>query len=68
MRETSMFCFQCQEALGNKGCTKVGMCGKTSEVANLQDLMIYSLKGISELGVRADEAGLEVPGLDRLII
>ncbi|MDY0235838.1 MAG: hydroxylamine reductase [Gudongella sp.] len=68
MRETNMFCYQCQEAAGGKGCTKVGMCGKTSELANLQDLMIYSLKGISELGVRADEAGLEIPGLDRFII
>lgn len=68
MRETSMFCYQCQEAMGNEGCTKVGMCGKTSEVANLQDLMIYSLKGISELGVKADEIGLEIPGLDRFIV
>lgn len=68
MRETSMFCYQCQEAVGNKGCTKVGVCGKTSEVANLQDLMIYSIKGISELGLKADEIGLEVPGMDRLII
>ncbi|MDG2764858.1 hypothetical protein P7M25_26355, partial [Vibrio parahaemolyticus] len=35
-----MFCFQCQEASKGTGCTKVGVCGKTSEVANLQDLMI----------------------------
>ncbi len=43
----SMFCYQCQEALGNKGCTKVGVCGKNEEVALLQDLLIYTLQGIS---------------------
>jgi hydroxylamine reductase len=63
-----MFCYQCQEAAGGKGCTKVGVCGKTSEVANLQDLMIYTLKGISVLGVKADEIGYTMPGLDRFII
>lgn len=42
-----MFCFQCQEAAGNKGCTKVGVCGKTSEVANLQDVLIHVTKGIA---------------------
>ena len=68
MAENQMFCYQCQEAAGGKGCTKVGMCGKTSEVANLQDLMIYGLKGLSELGVKADEIGYKMEGLDRLII
>jgi len=42
-----MFCFQCQEANGNTGCTTGGMCGKKSDTANLQDLLIHSLKGIS---------------------
>ena len=64
----AMFCFQCQEAAGGKGCTKVGVCGKTADLANLQDLMVYTVKGISELGVKADEIGYEVPGLDRFII
>ncbi len=68
MVDNKMFCYQCQEAAGGKGCTKVGVCGKTSEVANLQDLMIYGMKGISELGVKADEIGYKVEGLDRLII
>ncbi len=63
-----MFCYQCQEAAGGKGCTKVGVCGKTADLAALQDLMIYSLKGISLLGVKADEAGIEVEGLDRFIM
>ncbi|WP_184746894.1 hydroxylamine reductase [Spirochaeta isovalerica] len=42
-----MFCFQCQEAAGNKGCTKIGMCGKPEETSNLQDLLVYTVKGIS---------------------
>ena len=63
-----MFCFQCQETSRGTGCTKVGVCGKTSEVANLQDLMIYALKGISQLATKADEIGLEIEGLDRFIV
>ena len=64
----SMFCYQCQEAAGGKGCTKVGMCGKTADLAALQDLMIYAVKGISVLGVKADEAEIQIPELDRFLI
>ncbi|MBW4828203.1 MAG: hydroxylamine reductase [Clostridiaceae bacterium] len=64
----SMFCYQCQETAGGKGCTKVGVCGKTAELAQLQDLMIYAIKGISVLGVKADETGFKMSGLDRFII
>ncbi|MDP8212729.1 MAG: hydroxylamine reductase [Candidatus Zapsychrus exili] len=42
-----MFCYQCQEAIGNTGCTKGGACGKKEQTANLQDLLVYVLKGIS---------------------
>jgi len=42
-----MFCYQCQETAGGKGCTKVGVCGKSADVAALQDLLIYVTKGIS---------------------
>ena len=42
-----MFCYQCEQTVGGKGCTKRGVCGKTPEIANLQDLLIYQLKGIS---------------------
>lgn len=45
--ENSMFCYQCEQTMGGKGCTKSGVCGKTPEIANLQDLLIYQLKGIS---------------------
>lgn len=48
----SMFCYQCQETAGGKGCTVRGVCGKNEEVAKLQDLLIYTLKGISEIIVK----------------
>ena len=47
MEENPMFCYQCEQTVGGKGCTKVGVCGKTPEIANLQDLLIYQCKGIS---------------------
>ncbi|MBT2760611.1 hydroxylamine reductase [Paenibacillus sp. ISL-20] len=49
--QPSMFCFQCQEASKETGCTIVGVCGKPHDVANLQDLLIYLLKGISFLSL-----------------
>ncbi|MFA7411654.1 MAG: hydroxylamine reductase [Tissierellaceae bacterium] len=63
-----MFCYQCQEAAGGKGCTKVGVCGKTADLAALQDLMIYGLKGISVLGLRADENQIDIPQVDKLLV
>lgn len=45
----SMFCYQCQETAGNKGCTIRGVCGKPETTA-IQDLLIYTLKGISVYG------------------
>ncbi|MBC8632807.1 hydroxylamine reductase [[Eubacterium] tenue] len=42
-----MFCYQCEQTLGGKGCTKIGVCGKSPEIAALQDLLIYQVKGIS---------------------
>ncbi|MGI6065409.1 MAG: hydroxylamine reductase [Bacillota bacterium] len=48
----SMFCYQCQETAKNSGCQKRGVCGKSEEVAKLQDLLIYTLKGISEIVIK----------------
>ena len=45
-----MFCYQCEQTANGKGCTKQGVCGKTPEVANLQDLLIFQLKGLSCYG------------------
>lgn len=42
-----MFCYQCEQTANGKGCTKEGVCGKTAEVANLQDLLMFQIKGIS---------------------
>jgi len=56
----NMFCYQCQEAAKGTGCDVAGVCGKTPEVANLQDLLIYTVKGISEIVVKGK---LDVNGL-----
>lgn len=53
-----MFCFQCSETMKGTGCTVKGVCGKEPEVANLQDLLIWILKGTSYWGVRAREIGI----------
>lgn len=53
VQQTDMFCFQCEQTAGGKGCTKVGVCGKDAEVAALQDLLIHQLKGIGFYGNEA---------------
>ena len=63
-----MFCYQCQETLGNKGCTKIGVCGKTDEVSALQDLLIYSLKGISFWATKARELGVRDESTDMFVV
>nr|WP_028531095.1 hydroxylamine reductase [Paenibacillus sp. HW567] len=63
-----MFCFQCQEAAKGTGCTIQGVCGKTSDVANLQDLMLYTLKGISIFARRGRELGITDSATEKFII
>jgi hydroxylamine reductase len=53
-----MFCFQCQETAKNEGCTVKGVCGKPEDTANLQDLLIYVLRGIAVYGEKAKELGM----------
>ena len=66
--EPKLFCFQCQETAGNKGCIFGGVCGKKPETANLQDLLIYVTKGLSEITTRLRSEGKEIPAaIDRLI-
>lgn len=55
----SMFCYQCQETFKNHGCTKAGMCGKQNDTANLQDLLIYVLKGISIYRIKSKQLSIE---------
>lgn len=54
-----MFCFQCQETAKNTGCTIRGVCGKPEDMANLQDLLIHVLKGISIYAEKAKELGIK---------
>ncbi|HAT82270.1 hydroxylamine reductase [uncultured Eubacterium sp.] len=58
--ENKMFCYQCQETAGCKGCTVSGVCGKKPEVAHMQDLLIYVTKGLSAACVKMREAGKAV--------
>ncbi len=53
-----MFCYQCEQTAKGEGCTKVGVCGKESDVANLQDLLIYVLKGLSLYAVEGRKVGV----------
>lgn len=52
-----MFCYQCEQAANGKGCTKIGICGKNPDVSALQDLLIYSLKGLSLCAVEWRKSG-----------
>lgn len=55
-----MFCYQCEQTANGKGCTKLGVCGKTPEIANLQDLLIFQIKGISCYGKALMENGQKI--------
>lgn len=66
MKIMDMFCYQCQETLKNKGCTKRGVCGKTATVANYQDFLIWISKGLSEIAVKSGKEDKEV--IDRVIL
>ncbi len=58
--ENKMFCFQCQETAGCTGCTKFGVCGKSPELANMQDLLIYVTKGLSEVTTNLRKEGKKI--------
>ena len=58
-----MFCYQCEQTLGGKGCVNMGVCGKDSETASLQDLLLYVAKGISMYAARLRKMGV----IDRAI-
>ncbi|WP_294375749.1 hydroxylamine reductase [uncultured Clostridium sp.] len=58
--ENKMFCFQCQETAGCTGCTQFGVCGKSPDLARMQDLLIYVTKGISEVTTRLRAEGTKI--------
>ena len=60
-----MFCFQCEQTSKGEGCTKIGVCGKKPEVAALQDLLVYALKGLSQYAVEGRKVGISDPEVDR---
>ncbi|MFW6181328.1 MAG: hydroxylamine reductase [Spirochaetota bacterium] len=64
----SMFCFQCQETAGNSGCTVKGVCGKDQETANLQDVLVYALKGLAGLARRRAGSGEGIAAEAELIM
>lgn len=64
----SMFCYQCQEAAGGKGCTVRGVCGKTADIAKTQDLLIYITKGISIYSTKLRELGISDKEVDNFIV
>ncbi|MBL7575346.1 hydroxylamine reductase [Peptoniphilus asaccharolyticus DSM 20463] len=58
--ENKMFCYQCQETAQNKGCTKMGVCGKTATVANLQDMLIWITKGLAQVMIESRAQGKDI--------
>ena len=59
-----MFCYQCEQTAKGEGCTKLGVCGKESDVASLQDLLIYALKGLSVYAVEGRKVGVVDPEIN----
>ncbi|HAT4284189.1 TPA: hydroxylamine reductase [Clostridium perfringens] len=64
----SMFCFQCQETAGCKGCTVRGVCGKTEDVAKIQDLLIFVTKGLTTVANEGRKVGIVDKKINRMII
>ena len=65
----AMFCYQCQETVGNKGCTQVGVCGKKPETSALQDVLIYVSKGLGQITTRLRAEGKTIDHkIDQLIV
>ncbi len=60
-----MFCFQCEQTARGEGCTKVGVCGKQPDVAALQDLLIYAVKGLSLAALAARDVGIVNSSTDK---
>lgn len=64
----SMFCYQCQETAKSTGCTVKGVCGKNEEVAKLQDLLIYTCKGIAEIVTKANVDVTTIPEINHEVL
>jgi len=62
-----MFCFQCQETAKNEGCTVKGVCGKTDEVSNLQDVLVFAAKGVAVYSSQLRNAGKRYDKVDEYL-
>ena len=60
-----MFCYQCEQTAKGEGCTKVGVCGKQPEVAALQDLLLYAVKGLSLYAIEGRKVGVSDPEVNK---
>ncbi|RLC29087.1 MAG: hydroxylamine reductase, partial [Deltaproteobacteria bacterium] len=60
-----MFCYQCEQTAKGEGCTASGVCGKQPDVAALQDLLLYAVKGLSQIAVEGGKVGVKDEAIDR---
>ncbi|MDX1709459.1 MAG: hydroxylamine reductase, partial [Desulfobacterales bacterium] len=60
-----MFCYQCEQTAKGEGCTKIGVCGKQPDVAALQDLLNYVVKGLSQVAVEGRKVGVNDPAINQ---
>ena len=63
-----MFCYQCEQTSKGEGCSRIGVCGKSHEVATLQDLLIHTLKGISQVAVKARKNGINIDEVNKFTL
>lgn len=63
-----MFCYQCEQAAGGTGCAKAGVCGKDNETSDLQDLLVYMAKGVSQYAKLSADLNTIDPAVDRFVI
>ena len=63
-----MFCRQCEQTAQGSCCTKGGVCGKSPEISNLQDLLFYALEGIAVYGKSAKDLGVKAKAVDRFLM
>jgi hydroxylamine reductase len=64
----NMFCYQCEQTAGGRGCEKQGVCGKDATTAAMQDLLLYAAKGISQYATRARQLNAKDPAVDIFVI
>ncbi len=63
-----MFCYQCEQTAGGKGCAKIGVCGKTAETADLQDLLVHAVEGIAQYAHCAGKQGKSDRQIDQFVV